>query len=120
MSFFTGDFKLRVGDVEPKEWVLRQGVNNDPIDLTNATDIEIRFVSRLTGSPKVFSKSADPTQVFIVGDPTDGIVKFIQTTGDFPVAETFDFYIVIVDSAGDHSVPDNFEYVAEVRPKFGS
>lgn len=120
MSFFTGDFKLRVGDVEPKEWILRQGVNADPIDLTNATDIEIRFVSQLTGASKVFSIGANPTQVSIVGAPEDGRVKFIPIVGDFAIPETFDFYIVIIDSDGSHSVPDNFEYVAEARPRFGS
>lgn len=119
MSFFTGDFSLRSEDVDPKEWILRQGVNNDPIDLTNATDIEIRFKSKLDGSELVFSISANPTQVFIVGDPVNGNVKFIPLNSDFLIPEKFSFYIAVIDSAGSHSIPEGFEYNFEVRPKFG-
>lgn len=120
MSFFVGDISLRVGDVDPKIWILRHGVNNDPFDFTGTLDIKIRFESRLDGTNKVFSLITNPTQVIIVGALTDGTLKFIPLITDFTNDnEIFDFYVDIIDIGGPHSFAQGFEYKATVQPKFG-
>jgi hypothetical protein len=120
MAFFTGDFSLRAGTADPKTWILREGNNNDPIDLTSVTDIEIRFKSLFDGSTKVFKKSSHPLQVETVGALTDGAVKFTPLITDFILEQQWEFYMILVNGSGPHSIPEGSEYILTVTPKFGS
>jgi hypothetical protein len=106
------DLYLHQGDRLPWAQATLADGNGDPVDLTTATSV--RFVMRAIGAESVAIDQA----ASVVGDPTDGVVRYEWATADTEAADVGAYFgeFTVIFPGGAQTFPNPDPLVIVIGP----